>query len=105
MYGLEVLLGLTHIVFKASSLKNLSNVFLSPFPKPNNTTKIKIPKATVKPERKVLSLFFLIVSNISSQRSLLNIYIAFIILFFLSSTIIPSFNLTILEHILAISSS
>ena len=70
---LEVLLGLTHIVFKASSLKNLSNVFLRPFPKPNNTTKIKIPKATVKPERKVLSLFFLIVSNISNQRSLLNI--------------------------------
>ena len=32
-----------------------------------------IPKATVNPERKVLSLFFLIVSKISNQRSLLNI--------------------------------
>ena len=41
--------------------------------KPNKTTNIKIPKATVNPERNVLSLFFLIESNISTQRSLLNI--------------------------------
>ena len=34
--------------------------------------KIKIPKATVKPDKKVLSLFLRMVSKISCQRSLLN---------------------------------
>ena len=41
----------------------MSKVLSNPFPNPNSTTNIKIPKATVKPERKVLNLFFLIVTH------------------------------------------
>ena len=50
-------------------IEDLEKLFSSPFPKPYSIIKIKIPIATVKPERKVRSLFFLIVSKISCQVS------------------------------------
>ena len=45
----------------ASSTKNFLKEFLRPFPKPYRTTKIKMPSATVKPDKKVRILFLLIV--------------------------------------------
>ena len=41
--------------------------------KPKRIIKMKIPKATVNPDKNVRSLFLPIVSKISLQRSLLNI--------------------------------
>ena len=42
--SLDVLDGFNHIVFNASSLKNFSKVFLSPFPKPKEPQKLEYLK-------------------------------------------------------------
>ena len=80
--GFDVLPPLMNIVLNLSSLKYSFKVFSRPLPKPNKTMKINIPRATVKPARNVLNLLFLIVSNISNQRSLLNILECFFLFYF-----------------------
>jgi hypothetical protein len=70
---MEVLPGYKKIALLASSKKNSWKVFFRPFPKPKRMMKIKIPRATVNPDKKVRNLFLPMVSNISLQRSLLNI--------------------------------
>ena len=80
--GFDVLPPLIKIVLILSSLKYSFKVFSRPLPKPNKTMKISIPSATVKPAKNVLNLLFLIVSNISNQRSLLNILKSFFLSYF-----------------------
>ena len=68
--GFEVFLPLMYMVL-AISLLNIpvANCF-NPEPKLTNMISISIPQVTLKPVRKVLSLFFFSVSNISNQDSI-----------------------------------
>ena len=63
----------TSIIPAASRSNCFSIPFCKPFPTPRRITNIKMPDATESPVRNVLSLFLAIASNISCQRSMLNI--------------------------------
>src|SRR6056300_816982 len=55
--------------------------------------KMKIPSATVNPDKNVLNLFLLIVSKISLQRSLLNIFRGYYLFYFFIFDYYPVFKL------------
>ena len=59
----------------ADDSNSFSTPFCKPFPDPKRIISIKIPHATLKPVRKVLSLFFLMVLKISCHLSVSNILV------------------------------
>src|SRR5271157_2674702 len=59
--------------FVAPPLNCSATPFCSPFPEPSSTTSMNIPQATLKPVRKVRSLFFCTVLKISCHLSSSNI--------------------------------
>ena len=68
-YGILVLPGHKLTVFLAEFPKLEETPFFKPLPAPSKRISIKIPQAIEKPVRKVRSLFFFIVLNISRQTS------------------------------------
>src|SRR5690554_1226012 len=73
---MEVVPGQRFTRFTARELKFCITPFLSPFPAPNSTIRIKMPHDTERPVRVVRSLFFLSVPHISCNWSVISFLFA-----------------------------
>jgi hypothetical protein len=73
LYGLDVFCAQQKKLLVAVPEKSFNIPFRNPEPEPSITTSMNIPQNTPKHVRNVLSLFFLMVANISCQESASNI--------------------------------